>query len=1491
VSLAFLCDFYGRCVAPLPGGAAMSTKQVVEKVIMPVTASARRSFASLVPGAVCRPTAFASHAFGNPFSLLVAALKAHFADAVASEVYVWVDVFAINQHDPGADLHGGRALARTIELAAQTLVVLDRGAFPLTRLWCLYEIGSTPPAKLLFLTHGFSEADVSAAFRSVDVEAAACFDSDDMNRIREHILTHHGSLAAFQQLLRLRLLLKPTSYEADCAALLKRSSGDVWRFDALRAFLSNAADGHSRLACIAGGPGEGKSTLAAALCDAASSPLLVHARHFCKASDVRRQDVGAIIRSLSYQLTLHFPPCAAAVLALSPTDVESLADPAKAWELLLKRPLSTLGPAGTRVVLLFDALDEAGGDDSQSAAISKVLSLILDLGRLNLREGAALSLVVTTRPEEQAVMAPLRGCWRGESFRLLTPAALRSEGTPSSKLLQLLQQRLPAGAMTSSIDAAYQALFQATSAGNADGIHALLAIVLAARQPPSMAQLEALGVRSACTSLPGWGFLFFEREHCVHLLHRSLAEWLTDAARSGRFSVDAAAGHAVWAEHCSVQLRAWLDPASPGSALAPPPPAGSYVYAHALPHLDAAGRNGESRELLLRLPWLQATLREHGLYALLSDVAERMAPGDGTLWTLYRTLRLASPGLQGADAAEALPGQLVGRLGWLPGIIAPVLMRLHDEAHAWTDSLAWLRPVRNTLQQPVGALELCMEGHTAQVTSLAVLGDGCVVSGSRDATLRVWNAYTGECQRTLEGHAEAVSLLVVLGDKRVVSEAGDTLRVWNTGTGECEHTLAGHTDRVTSLIALGDRRVASGSHDNMLRVWNTATGECEHALKIQRTDQTTSLVALGDGRMMSGSENGMLRVWNVATGECERTIKGHTGGSVGSLVALGNGLVVSGSDNRTLRVWNTVTGECENEMDHCFDSLVVLGDGRVVVGSFADGLCVWNVAMDEWERTMEDDEIGLWPLLALADGRVVFGSMDDSTLLRVWNTATCECEHALEGHTGSVGLMVALGSGHAVSASDDRTLRVWNIITGECKRTLTGHTDRVTSLVALDDVLVVSGSWDLTLRVWNAFTGECQRTLEGHTDRVTLLVALDVERVVSGSRDFTLRVWNTATGECERTLTGHTDCVTSLISLGDRRVASGSDDNTLRVWNATTGECEHALEVHLTDWPTSLVALDDERMMSGSQHGMLRVWNVATGECERMLEGHTDKLRPVTSLVALGNGLVVSGSDNRTLRVWNVATGEHAITGGHANIVISLGNGRLVSGSFMERELCVWNAVTRKCERKLKGHTYSGVTALVALGDGRVVSAGSHDYKLCVWNIITGECERTLQAHTCKVTTLVALGDGRLVSGSVDKTLRVWNANTGECERTPLEAHTWNVDLLAVLSDGRVMSTSKDNTLRLWNAATGECCLSVSKSSAEAVSLLAQPRSPHAALTSHELSAAGSCLAGPGFARTYVDAVVDCVCMLPPTPASQQAGGAGVVVGTANGAVHFFHVR
>lgn len=77
-----------------------------------------------------------------------------------------------------------------------------------------------------------------------------------------------------------------------------------------------------------------------------------------------------------------------------------------------------------------------------------------------------------------------------------------------------------------------------------------------------------------------------------------------------------------------------------------------------------------------------------------------------------------------------------------------------------------------------------------------------VVSGSRDATLRVWDIETGQCQHVLVGHLAAVRCVQYDG-RLVVSGAYDySVKVWDPQTEVCLHTLSGepgHTNRVYSL--------------------------------------------------------------------------------------------------------------------------------------------------------------------------------------------------------------------------------------------------------------------------------------------------------------------------------------------------------------------------------------------------------------------------------------------------------------------------------------------------------------------------------------------------------------------------------------------------------------------------------------------------------------------------------------------------------------------
>jgi WD40 repeat protein len=129
---------------------------------------------------------------------------------------------------------------------------------------------------------------------------------------------------------------------------------------------------------------------------------------------------------------------------------------------------------------------------------------------------------------------------------------------------------------------------------------------------------------------------------------------------------------------------------------------------------------------------------------------------------------------------------------------------------------------------------------------------------------------------------------------------------------------------------------------------------------------------------------------------------------------------------------------------------------------------------------------------------------------------------------------------------------------------------------------------------------------------------------------------------------------------------------------------------------------------------------------------------------------------------------------------------------------------------RLQGHS-DWVTALCVLSDGRLAS-GSGDKTIRLWDVNTGAELACLEGHSHSVDTLCLLPDGRLASSSADKfihpsgsgdnTIRLWDL-ADRVESASLQGHSDWVTALCVLSDGRLASGSDDKTVRLWDLAAG----------------------------------------------------------------------------------------
>ena len=174
--------------------------------------------------------------------------------------------------------------------------------------------------------------------------------------------------------------------------------------------------------------------------------------------------------------------------------------------------------------------------------------------------------------------------------------------------------------------------------------------------------------------------------------------------------------------------------------------------------------------------------------------------------------------------------------------------------------------------------------HDNKVTAIAVFPDSRIVSGSKDKTLRIWNAGTGACERTLSGHSDEVTAIAVLPDGRVVSGSKDcTMRIWNAGTGACERTLSLSEGKyeVSAIAVLPDGHIVFGCKDCCyLRSWNASSGDwcylSSHRLDVhmeewELREEVTAIAILPDGRIISSYNHNQVTLGSFSVLFCIQT--------------------------------------------------------------------------------------------------------------------------------------------------------------------------------------------------------------------------------------------------------------------------------------------------------------------------------------------------------------------------------------------------------------------------------------------------------------------------------------------------------------------------------------------------------------------------------------------------------------------------------------------
>ncbi|HIM29247.1 MAG TPA: hypothetical protein EYG57_06790 [Planctomycetes bacterium] len=738
-----------------------------------------------------------------------------------------------------------------------------------------------------------------------------------------------------------------------------------------------------------------------------------------------------------------------------------------------------------------------------------------------------------------------------------------------------------------------------------------------------------------------------------------------------------------------------------------------------------------------------------------------------------------------------------------------------------------------------------LAGHTQAVTAVALSTDGkLIVTGSADATVKIFTGADGKLARSLDGQSGAVAAIDLNDATGLVASCGTdgVIKLWNATDGTDRLTLRGHVGPVRDvrINTKGDMVVSAGD-DGSVRLWRLPVAAIHLA---GHTMPVLTVAVSDDGKLIaSGSADKSIRLINFADAAVVRTLTGSTAAVRRVTFRADNSQLASVDDAGDIRLWDVAAGTSQGLFSGHVGpatSLAYLPDGKTLISSGDDGTLRW------WTLPAVPPK----PFAAAADAvnrvvkstsgtEIIVGSADG--VIRVFTVANSALARTLTGHVGPVS---TLASGGTIVASGDANgdIHLWTIANGAALPTISAQGGPVVGLaVDAKGTQLASAGEDGAVRIWKLPVPV--KPLSGSALPVVVTTfsgdgALVASSGVVGGKT-TIIVRDTATGAVKSTIAGLEAAVSSLAFSADKtKLISGSADKVTRLWHIAAGQGAELAQFTLDATVTAVaISADGQQAFSGANNGILKQWKVADGEEVRSFAGHTGAI----ASLQLHGATLVSGSADTSVRQWNLTNGAAIRSLAHGaavtHVAVSL-DGVTIASAGSDKLVKLWNSANGAPLPVLTGH--SGIVRQVAISpDGaRIVSVASDGVRMWdisgallerfplgegglrgasvttggtvlamdakhVLHVATPSLVRLIPGHDGPVNAMAFAANGAtLTSGGDDKAVRMWTVADGKLLATFAGATAAIADL-AISADGKLLAAAgADKTARIWPVPT-----------------------------------------------------------------------------------------
>jgi len=757
--------------------------------------------------------------------------------------------------------------------------------------------------------------------------------------------------------------------------------------------------------------------------------------------------------------------------------------------------------------------------------------------------------------------------------------------------------------------------------------------------------------------------------------------------------------------------------------------AGEPIEARSITTVERAWRRCRRNPVVSSLAAAVVLVAVMGLMGILSQWQVAVANEQQAIANAAQAKEQAQDANQQRDEVKALNEKLVFKDKQLQRTLYAAHMNL--ARHAWDE--AALNRMRNLLEQhrpKAGEADLrgfewhylrrlshqevlTMNGHTDRINGVSYSPDGKrLVSASRDNTVRVWDAATGNELLKLEGHApRAYSGIYFVSfgaaGTRVASATGREIKLWESSTGNELRTIAGRFDCVAfsadgRLLASGGYREVGEKLEPVVKVWNAETGEELFTWDWDVKYFNSIAVSPGGDRLVCSASYNAVKLWD-------------------------------------LRVGKEILTKAANVWDVAFSP-----DGKWIASNVEDNVELWDAETCQTQKSFKG---GGAPVFT-PDGKRLAVALHDETT-KLWDVNSGNELLTIKGTSRVVGFnpqVVAFDSqgSRLASICSDNTIRIWDLQQSRETLTLSGAGAQSVAF-GPDGKKVASGSLDGSVKVWDPKTGQLKQDLKGHNVPVHLVAySPDGKRLASsgyghrnpdggwGNRTgdkCEVRMWDAASGRelfaLEIPPRKDSRQIARAEFSADGKFIVSPTDEEVKVWDAETGKELPSLK----RWGIS--SPDGKRMASGGWNrrqttgGEITIWDIESGHDLLTLNHGSGAVSVAFSpdgkrVASASNDNAANPDEKNTVKIWDAVTGRQLLSlpsgrAGYMCPVAFTPDGQRIASAGGEG-VRIWDAETGEELLTLKGSGNSAAAGIAFSPDGSLLAISSYNQTVRIWD-------------------------------------------------------------------------------------------------------------------------------------------------------------------------------